>query len=309
MKYFVYLPDYDYYRFLFGHAKTRYDVEYIYDFNIRTSNPVLRFLFRLHYWGVLNSLFKLPGKRIWYKYFVPEIAEDEPVCFIFYSSRAGQYEPGFYEYLRRHYNCKLALLISNPVEFERGYYDLDFMKRTMDLVCTYNEHDVAKYGLALHPPLLFALENLPVKPMGERSIDVLFVGKDKGRRDYIEALEKKLVAFGLRCSFFIADGSRRVPYADLVRMTGDAKCLVNLLQVGSEGVTLRDIDAWNYGCFLMTNNRAPELREMLHEGQLIDIDRVDDAVCETIKARTEEFPPREAGSLDGFYAWVAESCK
>ena len=324
MKYVNFHSNYEYIRFLYEKSYSSYDVVNIYDNTIFCKSKFLRFLYRIHHSSHINKYFSLPLKSIWYHSMLPkEFKKDDELCVIFNSSRVANIDKGFYSYLRRHYQCKLVMQLWNPVDWDKstGNYDIEEMIKIMDLVCTYNKIDVKKYHLTPYPYILYQLENITVKPMHKRPIDVLFVGQDKGRMEYIEYLYNYLTKKGLNCDFYIVNPKTNcntsgihccdwLSYSSLIKMTENAKCIVNLLQPGAEGVTIRDIEAYNFGSFIITNNRSHELREIFNEDQLIDINDISDNIIDVIKNRTESFPKRRnSNSLDNFYSWLDKTLK
>ena len=184
------------------------------------------------------------------------------------------------------------------------------------LICTYNRYDVDKYHITRYPYILFQLKDINIIPMCKRDIDILFVGQDKGRMDYIERLYNQLTKLGLRCVFYVVNPLREcqtqgihcsdwISYQCLIEKTENAKCIVNILQPGAEGVTLRDVEAYNYGSFMLTNNHSPELLDIYNEGQLIDINSINESTVSIIRQRTSAFPKRKnTNTLDHFYNWV-----
>ncbi len=322
MKFVIFHSDYEYYKFLFGRTITKRKVINVYGSRIMTKNFLLQFLYRLHHSSLLNKYFNIPLKNIWYSYLIPaQIAKDDDVCFIFNSSRVSNIDFSFYNYLRAHYKCKLVLQLWNPIDWDRGKvkYDIEEMKNIMDMVCTYNVLDAQKYKVTLYPYILFQLKNIIVKPFKDRHTDVLFIGQDKGRMQYIENLYRSLASRGLRCDFYIINPLREcqvdeihicewISYLDLIKKTEDTKCIVNILQAGAEGITIRDIEAYNYGCYMITNNPLHELNDIFHAEQLVNIDNISDNIIQQIKNRKNPFEKRlNTNTLDNFLNWTEES--
>ena len=322
MKFVIFHSDYEYLKFLFGRTITNCEVFNVYGSHIMSKNILLQFLYRMHHSSLLNKYFNIPMKNIWYSNMIPaQITKDDNVCFIFNSSRASSIDISFYKYLRAHYKCKLVLQLWNPIDWDRGKvkYDIEEMKNIMDMVCTYNVLDAQKYKVTLYPYILFQLQNIIVKPFNDRDTDVLFIGQDKGRMQYIEDMYKSLTSRGLKCDFYIINPLRKcqvgeihicdwISYIDLIKKTENTKCIVNVLQAGAEGVTIRDVEAYNYGCFMITNNPSPELKNIYNEEQLIDIDNISDAIIQKIKSRKNPFERRlNTNTLDNFLNWTEDS--
>lgn len=324
MKFIVFHSNYEYVKFLHENSYTSYDAVNIYGNTILSKSRILQFLFRIHCSTRLNKYISLPCKRIWFSYMLPKgLKKDEDICFIFNSSRVASIEKEFYSFLRKNYQCKLVMVLSNPVDWDisKGAYDFEEIRNTMDLVCTYNKIDVEKYHLTPIPYVLFQLHNIKVKPMKDRSVDVLFVGQDKGRMGYIEDLYNYLTSHGLKCEFYVVSPqndchtvgihcSEWISYKSLIQMTENSKCILNILQPGVEGVTIRDTEAYNYGSFLITNNPSLEIKEVFNKEQLIEIIDINEDIIDVIKKRSEAFPKRDTlNTLDNYYNWIEKKLK
>lgn len=319
MKFVLFHSNYEYIKFLYGKSKTSYDVINIFDYSLQSGNWLLRFLYRVHISPAINKYISLPLKSFWYRFMLPKgLSRTDEICFVFNSSRVAGIDVQFYNYLRQEYKCKLVMQLWNPVDWDRskGGYDIEKMKDIMDLVCTYNKIDVEKYKLVQYPYILFNLLNINIKPLKDRTVDVFFLGQDKGRMGFIESLYEKLTSLGLNCEFYIVNPQNEphcrgihicdwMPYHKLIEITENSKCIVNILQPGAEGVTIRDIEAYNYGCFMITNNKSKELHDIYNNEQLIDINQINESTVNVIKKRNEVFPPRNNfNSLDNYYNWL-----
>ncbi len=127
---------------------------------------------------------------------------------------------------------------------------------------TYDPGDSIKYGMTLKTghefPRSFIKEKLPIE------YDVIYVGADKGRGDYLCELEKKMNDLGLRTKFIITkDGrlskrkkyySKPIPYSEVIEMDRRTKAIINITLPGQMGLTKRDFESVFLKCKLITNN-------------------------------------------------------
>ncbi len=131
------------------------------------------------------------------------------------------------------------------------------------LLVTYDSGDSEKYGMTLKTghefPKSFIKEKLPIE------YDVIYVGADKGRGDYICDLEVKMKEMGLRTKFIITkDGrlskkkkyySKTIPYTEVIDMDRRTKAILNIALPGQVGLTKRDFESVYLKCKLITNNK------------------------------------------------------
>ena len=130
-------------------------------------------------------------------------------------------------------------------------------------IWTYDDHDGECYGLRVfHENAYFKSF---VKQRGDVEYDVLFVGRDKGRGEYLLQLEKRLNELNLKTKFIItADGrlSRRkayyqkeISYKDLINLIVKSRAILNISMPNQKGITMRDLESIFLGVKLITTNK------------------------------------------------------
>lgn len=130
-------------------------------------------------------------------------------------------------------------------------------------IWTYDDYDSRKYGLRLfHENGYFKSY---VKPKEPPVYDVLFVGKDKGRGEYLLQLEKKLNGMGLRTKFVIvADGKlakrktyyqKSMDYDDITTLIAKSRSVLNIALDNQQGITMRDLESLFFEIKLLTTNK------------------------------------------------------
>lgn len=130
-------------------------------------------------------------------------------------------------------------------------------------IWTYDDYDSRKYGLRhFHENGYFKLY---VKPKEPPVYDVLFVGKDKGRGEYLLQLEKKLNGMGLRTKFVIvADGKlakrktyyqKSMDYDDITTLIAKSRSVLNIALDNQQGITIRDLESLFFETKLLTTNK------------------------------------------------------
>jgi hypothetical protein len=240
------------------------------------------------------------------------------ICFLIPPSIIIDYGEDFIEYLHTHYRSRLVLILGDRVEIYPKTLDLQSLKNTVDLICTYNSLDSEKYNLSLHPSMVYNLDIENVIPFLERKIDVLFIGQEKGRGEEIISVFKKCIKLGLNCEFIVVGKTTTqfkgieykdwIPYPEVFEKIRNTKCVLNILQPGASGITLRDTEAYNLGCFLLTNNLDSELRKIFNDGQVILLNGLNKNIATAIKSREEMFPrKRNEFTMDNFYSWIEKN--
>lgn len=313
----------DYWRYYLENAKTSFNVELVFGHHIYTKSRLLQLLNKIHWNQQINKWLHLPFKNIWFSKMVPLKKDfDDQVVFLFYTSYLASlsFDPKlFIAYLRKHYNCRIALMYGNTVESEGRFFDNDGLCPLADLVCSYNTEDIGRYGIKIYPTLMFDLD-IPVIPLRDRNIDVFFIGQEKGRGDEINSIYNNLTSFGLNCEFYVVGNTESprvdgihycgwIPYSFVVDKIKNSRCILNLLWGGSKGVTLRDIEAFNNGCFILKNYVDESLYDLLPHEQVLTVENINQELASTIKSTDSAFQKKgEQKSFDVFYQWVIDNC-
>ncbi len=309
------------YLYVLSHDVHNSEVLFIKDGKKQINNKFLYFFYRLHKLRI-NDIIRLPYKNIWFKYLVPShlVDKNEQLCFVFSPSTTLSYGEDFVRYVRKKFNnSKVVLVIGDKIESYGKSFDIEKLKKEMDFVCTYNPIDANKYGIALHPSMVYNITVDNPIPFEQRTTDVFFLGQEKGRGDKIVEIYRKCVELGLRSEFYIVGKTNNshinginycdwISYQDLFEKLKNTKCIINLLQPGASGFTFRDNEAYNHGCFLITNNPIDDLKYIFNEGQVIKIDSLNAETANMIKNRKKQFPKKENKfSMDNFYSWIEKS--
>lgn len=183
---------------------------------------------------------------------------------------------------------KIVVFFSDKIKLfiETYGFDIRDLEKKTDLLMTYNEMDSQKYKIPLAAPIIYdytfdgCSEYLCVR----RDIDVFFIGSGKGRENIINDVYLKCTSRGLKCEFYVLNArsnngcagihylSSALGYHEVLGIAHRAKAILNILQPGSSGVTVRDSEAYSFGSFVITNNRCEKLLEIYNSGQIINIE-------------------------------------
>jgi len=142
-----------------------------------------------------------------------------------------------------------------------------FMRKLGVRVCTFDYDDSRKYGLDFvgqvyrYPDISRSVGN---------DTEVLFIGVDKKRAPKLDAVAATLEKEGIPYNFMLLYDKHSkpgrfprldkcvmkesIPYQDVLRKSSRAKCLLDILQPGQSGMTMRVLEALFLGKKLITDN-------------------------------------------------------
>ncbi|MDO4524347.1 MAG: hypothetical protein Q4B61_03335 [Bacteroidales bacterium] len=243
-------------------------------FGFYPENKILRILFQLQHSKTTNKYFSLPFKSLWFNtYFKNDFADStKPIVFIF-DARWLEYDymREYAVWLRKKFpSCKL---VANYIDIVATWEDSakpDAIRNLVDLLVTYDKDDAKKYNMLCHPTVyseakISELNNTPMT-------DVFFVGAAKNRMQKILYAYDVLEKAGLNCYFYVMDAKppynqkrqgihyvdkdEWLPYEKCIQFVQHTKCVLEIMQQGAKGETLRVWEAITYGKMLLTNNQS-----------------------------------------------------
>lgn len=262
----------------------------------------------IHNSVTLNKKFSLPFRWVWNN--VDQLEKlknrNEPTCFVFTDTsirnvtvhtlksiqNAGHKIVVFFlNPLRNQNDVGYALTMKNKISFERVY--------------TIDQSDADCYGFT-YCNCCYSKIDLEEK---QEFIDVLYVGKNKGRSDTILDLATKMQKFN--CKFYITDVPKAkqrniknviygqgMPYLDVLNLVKKSRCILECVQEGQEGFTFRFYEAICYNKKLITNNLFVRKSSYFSEEFMYIIDDENDNIDEFISNKmmpaycyTDEFSP------------------
>lgn len=197
-----------------------------------------------------------------------QIKNQDNVCFIVHGYT--DLTPHYCDYLKRAFpKSKRVIVFEDKIKHYCDNYqsfDIKKVQDSFDCALTYNSLDSKKYGMATYPPII------PKFPLldpfhDSKEIDVFFVGRDKGRLSRIIEVYDVLRTNNLSCEFhligvkkkkrIIREGvfyhNKPIPYSFVLDKIRNAKAILNVMQEGAEGITLRDLEAVSLNKLLITN--------------------------------------------------------
>lgn len=249
---------------------------------MESKKRYVNLLYRLHTNGRLNSLIRLPFQSFWNKYiYTDEFEEKKPICFIFSARYSFFSNVGYCEYLRSNFqSCKIVMHFRDTIKHAQITYpgfDINYFKRSCDLILSANTQDVKKYNLTYFTSFgsIVPVKKAPNVPIS----DVVFIGAAKDR------LEKILRAFeifsdnGLKCDFYLTGvplkmqrysnyityANKPIPYSEMLFRTVNSSCIFEATQKCSTGFTSRYFEALFYNKKLISDNQMIKTTKFYNE--------------------------------------------
>lgn len=241
---------------------------------IQVNNPPMGdrcFFERLLYKFHVSEHFRLPFKSIWNKrIFRNCFGNDKPICFLFSSDLITLKRLKFFEFLKSEYkDCKLVYYCRDLFDlyFKRYKdFDLDYIKKTFDVILNYDLSQVLKYDLTFYPDFESMIDLSKYK--GDDVKDVVFVGAAKGRLDMVLNCYNYLTNNNISCDFYIVGAPKDVKskypgivfsdkwlsYDQVLTKIANARCILEIIQENSVGYSARAMKAFGYNKQLITTS-------------------------------------------------------
>lgn len=161
-------------------------------------------------------------------------------------------------------DVRLILYLLNPAFFSEDYKKLS----TRWEIWTFMKEDAIrngfKYGATFYNPQL-AQNCFDKDSQSATDCDLLFVGTDKGRKGFLLNLKSQLVKNKVVCDFKIVDNfrslfsrkySREISYKKLCRLNKRTTAILDVVQNGQTGLTLRIMEGLLFDKKIVTTNAA-----------------------------------------------------
>lgn len=283
--YVIFATDDDYYKVSYNELLKNKGVKYI-GSELDSNNKLLTFFYKMHTSPLTNKFVNLPFKNIWNcKMFTNTFEDNKPICFIFFPGRRKEYDNGLMTYLKKKYKDSKFILYYQDMIGRSKMPEIELFKKEFDLILSFDHSDVLKYNLNYYP-LVYSEIDVP-NVVTEES-DVYFVGKAKNRLEDIRAAHKLLKNAGLKCDFHVTgvatedirdDGiiyNMSVSYMENLQRIKKTKCMLEIMQKGGHGYTLRYCEAIMYDKKIITNNPEVEKAPFYSKERIQVVKRLDD---------------------------------
>lgn len=236
-----------------------------------TGSNIIQRISQLHYSMKYNTKErKIPYKSIWNNHIINylNIDTNHEYYIIVYDWNRLTQNLDFFDTLKRIYpNIKLIYLFSNIVKITGAIYYgiLDRLKDTFDLVFAFDKLDANKYSFSYFPLIYTALDEFTNRNIIK--YDLFYIGQAKDRLSQILELYEKATAEGLKCNFHIVGVQNKamkysndiiynqpMSYKDVLSHINCSRCLVDIKQSESTGLTIKVCESILYNKKLITTN-------------------------------------------------------
>lgn len=146
-------------------------------------------------------------------------------------------------------NVRVSLWFWNPI-LENSVEQIVCAKSLGFEVHTFDSIDAERYDLKLSTqffPLSLKSESLDIEK------DFYFQGYDKGRANLLHDLAKQLNQYKTHINI-VHSSKDCIPYLQYIENIKTTRCLIDIVQAGQSGLTLRPLEALAFNKKLLTNN-------------------------------------------------------
>ena len=148
-------------------------------------------------------------------------------------------------------NAKIIFWYWNGLE---EYNNILFDSKYIDEFWTYNRFDADKYHLKFNPQFYFKENKINKK--SNITEDIIFLGRNKDRKNELLSLKDCLEKNKLKCNFHIVENMKDfLSYHDYLKMIEKSKCILDFNYYLPGGLTLRPLEAMFFEKKLITNNK------------------------------------------------------
>ncbi|MBF4520038.1 hypothetical protein [Acinetobacter towneri] len=167
------------------------------------------------------------------------------------------------------------LLIRNPMaQNEKIHGLLEKLKHFSIQLWSFDHDDCQKYGFHHYSQFLTVLPKIKNVQI---NYDLVFIGRNKGRDIILNSLKDKADSVGLSFLIDLKDGTKssNISYEDYLEKSLSARCIVEILQDGQSGMTLRPVEALFYNRKLLTNNQLVINEPFYHTSNILVMNDID----------------------------------
>lgn len=214
-----------------------------------------------------NKLFRLPFQSLWYRTFIPcQYKHNNKFAFLFFQGNPLGFDSHFLHYIRKKYpNSKLCFFWGNMISDAISHY-VSFVNNEYDQVYTFDRNDHLRYGWHFHEATFGDVTKWNL-PKAEPS-DIFFVGKGKDRLQMIHDIYDKFTSHGYKADFHVVnvrpeDKKRKginynkpMSYLEVLGHSASTKIILEVVQEGQVGTTLRTSESIIFKKKLLTNNKG-----------------------------------------------------
>lgn len=144
--------------------------------------------------------------------------------------------------------------------------NIEELKKYATVFC-FDHVSCEKWKLRYNTQFYFSIPEKKYSVKVNDPIDIYFIGADKGRLKQLLSLSSEFENMGLKYKFEILSDSKESynnsivilkepeSYQKIIDNIGNAKCILEIVKEGQDGITLRALEALFFGKKLITNDK------------------------------------------------------
>ena len=230
------------------------------------GGSLLQKLFFFHFSERANRHIHLPLKRLWYKKICKQDFKDnKPCCYFFNGGKYLREAPELYDYIKKlNPENKVVVYFLDLIEKTAG--SIECFRTCSDAIISYDRGDAKKHRIDCFDEIIYGAITDITEPE-TYDWDVYFLGFAKDRLERIHRAYRVLTAAGLRCNFIICGTKPEdriegeglhyqapISYLENIENVKKSRCILELMQGGSDAPTLRTEEAITYKRKLLTDH-------------------------------------------------------
>lgn len=289
-KFVIVQPSYgDVYSYCFNDLKSFNNIE-LFESYIKFNSLMEKKIYYKHF----TKKMWLPFRNIWNnRYYKNKFNKKDEIIFIVPPTTHLLKLKVIKKLKKKYINSKFVLYITDIMSHDQFLSDNLELLRDFNVVISFDYNDCKKYGFINYPLVYSApkeLENV------EEEIDVYFCGRAKDRLELIMETFYFLKKQGLKCLFILRDVSLKerikdegliyiekfMSYKENLEYVKKSKCLLEIMQDGGNGYTLRTCEAIAFNKKIISNNYILKEAEFYNEKMISYFNCVKDINIEFI---------------------------
>lgn len=193
---------------------------------------------------------------------------DLPLCFMLSRRYIAPLRYNLYQKIRQRFpDSSVILYLTDLLCLEDERDEILQSEKYADLICSFDRNEASRYNLLFHNAPMSNLTALSEDIIP--TVDVCFVGKGKKRQQKMLEICRYLTARGLKCAVWLTDVPEEeqitdpsihycgwMSYEDYLKREASSRIILEIVQDGSSGNTLRVNEAIMMGRKLLSDNPA-----------------------------------------------------
>lgn len=153
------------------------------------------------------------------------------------------------------FDSQNLILVRNPIKNNTSLLNKIIKAKSKGIrVVSFDEQDCLKYGFSYKEQFITVpSSNLEYTPI---EYDFTFIGREKDRGNQLKSLKKLFDTLNLANNFIVlneGDNSKDLTYEEYLEESLKGNCVVDIMQLGQSGLTLRPLESAIYNRKLLTD--------------------------------------------------------